>query len=131
MSSTALGPDAIRDLRGGLSRAAFAKRLGVTPQQVDNLIVVSSSGIATPSLDARVINTLKMRPNVRRTPIWGLGCAGGVAGLARAAEIARAYPHSITVLAAVSATKTRPLESTSRPPGKFSCADPAGPPSPS
>jgi alkylresorcinol/alkylpyrone synthase len=76
-------------------------KAGLTPQQVDNLIVVSSSGIATPSLDARVINTLKMRPNVRRTPIWGLGCAGGVAGLARAAEIARAYPHSITVLATV------------------------------
>jgi alkylresorcinol/alkylpyrone synthase len=74
---------------------------GVTPQQVDNLIVVSSSGIATPSLDARVINALHMRPNVRRTPIWGLGCAGGVAGLARAAEVARAYPHSVTVLATV------------------------------
>jgi alkylresorcinol/alkylpyrone synthase len=74
---------------------------GVKAQEVDNLIVVSSSGIATPSLDARVMNTLHMRSNVRHTPIWGLGCAGGVAGLARAAEMGRAYPGSITVLAAV------------------------------
>ncbi|MBX3083750.1 MAG: type III polyketide synthase [Anaerolineae bacterium] len=84
-----------RAIQGALDKA------NLTPQQIDNLIVVSSSGIATPSLDARVMNTLKMRSNVRRTPIWGLGCAGGVAGLARAAEMARAYPHSITVLATV------------------------------
>lgn len=74
---------------------------GLTPQDVDNLIVVSSSGIATPSMDALVINGLNMRPDVRRVPIWGLGCAGGVAGLARAAEMARAYPDSITVLMCV------------------------------
>lgn len=74
---------------------------GVGPGEVDNLIVVSSTGIATPSLDALLINHMKMRPDVRRTPIFGLGCAGGVAGLARAAEMARAYPDSITVLLAV------------------------------
>jgi alkylresorcinol/alkylpyrone synthase len=74
---------------------------GLAPQDVDNLIVVSSTGIATPSLDARLMNTMKLRPNVRRLPIWGLGCAGGVAGLARAAEMTRAYPDSITVLMAV------------------------------
>ncbi len=73
----------------------------VTLAEVDNLIVVSSSGIATPSLDAHLINCLGMRSDVRRTPIWGLGCAGGVAGLARAAEIAAARPDSITVLVAV------------------------------
>jgi alkylresorcinol/alkylpyrone synthase len=71
------------------------------PQQVDNLIFVSSSGFATPSLDAVLINCLGMRRDVRRIPIWGLGCAGGVAGLARAAEMARALPESITVLVAV------------------------------
>lgn len=91
--------EATRLLHQAIEKAL--RQAGITAQQVDNLLVVSSSGIATPSLDARVINTLKMRSNVRRTPIWGLGCAGGVAGLARAAEIARAHPHEITVLAAV------------------------------
>src|SRR5215831_2374187 len=74
---------------------------GLSPQDVDNLIVVSSTGLATPSLDARLMNTMHMRSEVRRMPMWGLGCAGGVAGLARAMEMARAYPESITVLMAV------------------------------
>lgn len=74
---------------------------GLTAQQVDNLIVVSSTGIATPSVDAYLINCMEMRSDVRRTPIWGLGCAGGVAGLARAAEMARALPDSITVMVAI------------------------------
>jgi alkylresorcinol/alkylpyrone synthase len=87
-----------------LSEQAVQRALvaaGVTAQQVDNLIVVSSTGIATPSLDARLINVMNMRGNIRRTPIWGLGCAGGVTGLARAAELARAYPGSTTVIVAV------------------------------
>lgn len=74
---------------------------GTKVQDIDNLIVVSSSGIATPSLDAILMNRMGMRPDVRRVPIWGLGCAGGVAGLARAAEMTRVYPDSITVLMAV------------------------------
>ena len=73
----------------------------LTPEAVDNLIMVSSSGIATPSLDAHLMNCLPLRRDVRRVPIWGLGCAGGVAGLARAAEMGRAYPKSITLLIAV------------------------------
>jgi alkylresorcinol/alkylpyrone synthase len=74
---------------------------GLIVQDIDNLIVVSSSGIATPSLDAILMNLMGMRPDVRRVPIWGLGCAGAVAGLARAAEMTRVYPDSITVLVAV------------------------------
>lgn len=73
----------------------------ITPDAIDNLIVVTSTGIAAPSLDAYLINCLGLRQNVRRIPIWGLGCAAGVAGLARAAELARAYPHSLTLLVAV------------------------------
>jgi alkylresorcinol/alkylpyrone synthase len=74
---------------------------GIPPTAIDNLLVVTSTGIASPSLDAYLINCLGLRRDVRRTPIWGLGCAAGVAGLARAAELARAYPRSITLLVAV------------------------------
>jgi alkylresorcinol/alkylpyrone synthase len=90
--ATQIGRDAI---------CAALDNAGIAPQEVDNLIVVSSTGFATPSLDARIINDLCMRSNVRRTPIWGLGCAGGVAGLARITEMCRAYPDSVTVLMAV------------------------------
>lgn len=74
---------------------------GLQPKDVDTLIVVSSTGVATPSLDARLMNLLGMRSDTRRIPIWGLGCAGGVAGLARAAEMCRAYPESVTAIVAV------------------------------
>ena len=60
--------------------------------EVDAIVCVSTSGIATPSLDALLIERLGMRRDVRRLPIFGLGCAGGVLGLARAAAQARAAP---------------------------------------
>ncbi len=85
--------------QAALTQALDAARLA--PEQIDHLIVVSSTGIATPSLDAWLINRMGLRSDIRRTPIWGLGCAGGVAGLARAAELTRAYPNSVTALVAV------------------------------
>ncbi|MFN3706161.1 MAG: type III polyketide synthase [Thermoflexales bacterium] len=71
------------------------------PAAVDFVAFVSTTGLATPSLDARMIETLGMRPNTRRLPIWGLGCAGGVAGLAHVAEFTRAEPDAIGLLIAV------------------------------
>lgn len=62
------------------------------PDDVDAIVVVSTTGIATPSLDARLIDRLGLRPDVVRLPIFGLGCAGGVLGLARAGALARAMP---------------------------------------
>jgi alkylresorcinol/alkylpyrone synthase len=64
----------------------------LTPEDIDAVVTVSTSGIATPSLDARLLNRLGLRSDVVRMPIFGLGCAGGVAGLARAADLARARP---------------------------------------
>ena len=55
---------------------------------------VSTTGIATPSIDARVAPRLGLRPDVRRVPFFGLGCAGGVTGLATAARLAVADPGS-------------------------------------
>jgi alkylresorcinol/alkylpyrone synthase len=71
----------------------------VKPEEVDALIFVSSTGLSTPSLDVSIINELPFNPYVRRMPLWGLGCAGGTAGLARADEYCRANPkHAALVL---------------------------------
>jgi len=69
-------------------------RAGLTPRDVDAVVTVSTTGIATPSLGAMLSNRMGMRPDVKRLPIFGLGCAGGVLGLARAADWARAMPGS-------------------------------------
>ena len=66
----------------------------LAPGDIDSVVVVSTTGIATPSLDALVMGRLGLRRNVRRLPIFGLGCAGGVLGLARCADLARAAPAS-------------------------------------
>jgi alkylresorcinol/alkylpyrone synthase len=77
------------------------KRAGLTPREVDHFIFVSSTGLSTPSIDAHLVNRLGMNPRVKRTPLWGLGCAGGVAGLARAFEVARAFPEQRVLLLAL------------------------------
>jgi alkylresorcinol/alkylpyrone synthase len=64
------------------------------PADIDTIVVVSTTGIATPSLDAFLIERLGLRHDVERLPIFGLGCAGAVLGLARAAALARAAPQS-------------------------------------
>ncbi len=63
-------------------------------EAIDTIVVASTTGVATPSLDARLIERMCMSRTIRRLPIFGLGCAGGVIGLARAAELARAAPGS-------------------------------------
>ena len=80
-------------LAGEAARTAL-DRAGLDAHDIDHIIYVSSTGIATPSVDARLCNTLDLRPDCRRTPIWGLGCAGGVAGLARARDIALGDPSA-------------------------------------
>ncbi len=61
------------------ARAALDKA-GVAARDVDVVITVSSTGIATPSLEARVAGEMGFRPSAMRVPVFGLGCAGGVAG---------------------------------------------------
>jgi len=69
--------------------------------QIDYIIYVNTTGLATPSIDARLINRLGLRRDIRRTPIWGLGCAGGAAGLAHAYHHARGHPEQRILLVAV------------------------------
>src|SRR5262245_36354263 len=66
----------------------------LTPRDIDAIVVVSTTGIATPSLDALLVERMQLRRDIQRLPIFGLGCAGGVLGLARAAALAQASPHS-------------------------------------
>jgi alkylresorcinol/alkylpyrone synthase len=70
---------------------ALAKA-GLEPSDIDGIVSVSTTGIATPSLEARVGPRLGFRSAVKRVPVFGLGCAGGVSGLATAARLAAAEP---------------------------------------
>jgi alkylresorcinol/alkylpyrone synthase len=67
---------------------------GLKPEEIDGVVTVSTTGIATPSLEARVGPRMGLRDDVRRVPVFGLGCAGGVNGLATAARMASADPGS-------------------------------------
>src|SRR5215210_5293570 len=74
---------------------------GLEPGEIDGVVTVSTTGIATPSLEARVGPRLGLRPDVRRIPVFGLGCAGGVNGLSLASRLARAEPGATVLLVAL------------------------------
>ncbi len=77
------------------------QRAGFATTDVDHLFFVTVTGIATPSVDARLMNRLRLRSDVKRTPIFGLGCVAGAAGLARASDVLRAFPNQVAVLLSV------------------------------
>ena len=80
--------------------AAIAKA-GLKPGDIDGIVTVSTTGIATPSLEARAAPRMGFRDDVRRVPVFGLGCAGGVSGLATAAQLASTEPGSTWLMVAV------------------------------
>lgn len=77
------------------------KQAGLRPEQLGAIYFVTVTGVASPSIDARLVNRMKLSPNIRRNPIFGLGCVAGAAGLTRAADYVRAYPDQIAVLLSV------------------------------
>jgi len=81
--------------------AAALAEAGLTGAEVDTVVTVSSTGIATPSLEARAMGRLGFRPDVARVPVFGLGCAGGATGLALAARLAAAEPGSTVLFVCV------------------------------
>ncbi|MEX1108510.1 MAG: 3-oxoacyl-[acyl-carrier-protein] synthase III C-terminal domain-containing protein [Dongiaceae bacterium] len=76
-------------------------RAGRRPDEIDTIVCVSTTGVTTPSLDARLLDRIAFRRDVRRLPIFGLGCGGGVTGLARAGDLQRAAPESRVLLLVV------------------------------
>jgi alkylresorcinol/alkylpyrone synthase len=77
------------------------ERTGHTAGEIGAIVAVSTTGIATPSLDALLMERMGLERNVQRLPIFGLGCAGGVIGLARAATMARAMPERLVLFLVV------------------------------
>ncbi len=77
------------------------KEINAELSDFDHIIFISSTGISTPSIDALLINDLKLNQHIKRTPLWGLGCVGGAVGLSRAYEYTKAFPKSATAVIAV------------------------------
>ena len=91
-AATDLGEKAVR---------AALMRADLKPSDVEHLVFVTVTGLSTPSIDARLMERLGLRPDVKRTPIFGLGCVAGATGLVRAADAVRAHPGGVAALLAV------------------------------
>ncbi len=73
----------------------------VATEEIDAIFFISTTGMATPSIEARIMNRMSFSPHTRRIPIWGLGCAGGAAGIALAGEYCRANPRAKVIVLAL------------------------------
>ncbi|MBS1528081.1 MAG: type III polyketide synthase [Bacteroidetes bacterium] len=76
-------------------------RAGIRKEDITDILFVSTTGLATPSMDALIVNRMRLNPHINRMPLFGLGCAGGVSGMAKANAIAIANPNAIVLLVAV------------------------------
>jgi len=83
-----------------VARKALA-RADLSAGEIDTVVTVCSTGIATPTLEARVASEMGFRADVSRVPVFGLGCAGGVSGLSIAARLAEARPGTNVLLVAL------------------------------
>ena len=86
---------------GATAIQACLDRAGLEPDEIDAFIFVSSSGLATPTLDTHLINGMGFSPSTRRIPIFGLGCVGGAAGLGHACQLVSGRPGSRALLLVV------------------------------
>jgi len=82
-----------------LCRALVAA--GLQPGELSAIFVTSVTGICSPSLDARLVNRMGLSPNIKRIPIFGLGCVAGAAGIARASDYVRGFPDQAAALLSV------------------------------
>lgn len=84
-----------KSLGCALLRARLAK------ESIGAIFFVSVTGVASPSIEARLINRMGLSPNTKRIPIFGLGCVAGAAGIARAADYVRAFPDQVAAVISV------------------------------
>lgn len=87
-----------------LGQAAITKALdqvGLAPSDISAIFFTSVTGIACPSIDARLANLMGFPRNIKRTPIFGLGCVAGAAGISRAADYVKAFPKQYAILLSV------------------------------
>ena len=73
----------------------------MSPQEIDQLTIVSTTGIAVPALDARLMNRIPFSRRMKRLPLFGLGCMGGAAGIARTADYLQGHPQEAVILLAI------------------------------
>lgn len=86
---------------GGQALCKAVNAGGVSRGDIGAIFFVSVTGVASPSIDAKLINKLKLSPNTKRIPIFGLGCVAGAAGIARAADYVKAHPSEVAALVSV------------------------------
>ncbi len=87
-----------------LGQAAITKaldRVGLEPSDISAIFFTSVTGIACPSIDARLLNLMDFPATCKRTPIFGLGCVAGAAGISRATDYVRAFPKQYAILLSV------------------------------
>ncbi|OZM57470.1 type III polyketide synthase [Lottiidibacillus patelloidae] len=83
----------IEAVKSCLENKSFLEQ-SVDYDEIDAIFFISTTGLATPTIDVKIINALPFSRHVKRIPIWGLGCAGGTAGIARAMDYCKAYPKA-------------------------------------
>jgi len=79
----------------------LADQVGISTKEFDAIIFISTTGLSTPSIDARLFNRIALNNHIVRMPMWGLGCAGGAAGIARAFDYATAHPKAKVLVVSV------------------------------
>lgn len=92
------------DAAVGLGETAITRALeplGLTAKDISAIFFASVTGIASPTIDARLINRMPFPTSVKRTPIFGLGCVAGAAGIARASDYVKAFPEQIVLLLSI------------------------------
>lgn len=73
---------------------------GISADKITDILFVSTTGLATPSLDALIINKMRLNQHVNRMSVFGLGCGGGTSGFAKACTLAKANPEAVVLLIA-------------------------------
>ncbi|WP_379967769.1 type III polyketide synthase [Ectobacillus sp. sgz5001026] len=90
----------VKAIQNCLQSERFLKEF-VSVEEIDAFFFISSSGLATPTIDARIMNILPFSSHTKRIPLWGLGCAGGAVGLSRAFEYCQAFPNAKVIVLTV------------------------------